>query len=149
MAHELGHNLGMLHDDKAGCARDGFIMSPTRGSTGETEWSKCSAELLKEGVGHSCLLTEEGQDGDGPRLDENLLPGQIWSPAAQCQVNSSDMFFFEPVGLTLFISSPYQQNRRWISKPLHGRFSGVLIQVSEFFGAIRKKLWAHCSTFAK
>ena len=30
MAHELGHNLGMLHDDKAGCARDGFIMSPTR-----------------------------------------------------------------------------------------------------------------------
>ena len=104
MAHELGHNLGMLHDDKAGCARDGFIMSPTRGSTGETEWSKCSAELLKEGVGHSCLLTEEGQGGDGPRLDENLLPGQIWSPAAQCQVNSSDMFFFEPVGLTLFIS---------------------------------------------
>ena len=30
MAHELGHNLGMLHDDKAGCSRDGFIMSPTR-----------------------------------------------------------------------------------------------------------------------
>ena len=87
MAHELGHNLGMLHDDKAGCARDGFIMSPTRGSTGETEWSKCSAELLREGVGHGCLLTEESQAVDGPRPDENLLPGQIWSPAAQCQVN--------------------------------------------------------------
>ena len=34
MGHELGHNLGMLHDDKAGCSREGFIMSPTRGSTG-------------------------------------------------------------------------------------------------------------------
>ena len=34
MAHELGHNLGMLHDDKAGCTRNGYIMSPTRGSKG-------------------------------------------------------------------------------------------------------------------
>ena len=90
MAHELGHNLGMLHDDKAGCARDGFIMSPTRGSTGETEWSKCSADLLREGIGHGCLLREESQAEDGLGLDENLLPGQIWSPAAQCQVNFGD-----------------------------------------------------------
>ena len=35
MAHELGHNLGMLHDDKDGCSRDGYIMSPTRGSKGK------------------------------------------------------------------------------------------------------------------
>ena len=87
MAHELGHNLGMVHDDKAGCAKDGFIMSSTRGSTGETEWSKCSADLLREDLGHSCLLTEEGEVVDQPQLDENLLPGQIWSPTAQCQVN--------------------------------------------------------------
>ena len=56
MAHEVGHNLGMVHDDKAGCAKEGFIMSPTRGSSGETEWSECSADLLRKGVGHGCLL---------------------------------------------------------------------------------------------
>ena len=63
-----------------------MIMSPNRGSTGETEWSKCSAEVLSKGDGHECLLTEESQASDELGLDENLLPGQIWCAAAQCQV---------------------------------------------------------------
>ena len=86
MAHELGHNLGMVHDDKAGCAKEGFIMSPTRGSTGETEWSECSAEILRKGAGHDCLLEEERQAANGVDVNEDRLPGQIWSPRAQCQV---------------------------------------------------------------
>ena len=86
MAHEVGHNLGMVHDDKAGCAKEGFIMSPTRGSTGETEWSECSAEILRKGPGHDCLLEEERQPSNGVDVNEDRLPGQIWSPRAQCQV---------------------------------------------------------------
>ena len=34
MAHELGHSLGMRHDEKEGCEKNGFIMSPTRGTKG-------------------------------------------------------------------------------------------------------------------
>jgi predicted Zn-dependent protease len=38
MAHEIGHNLGMSHDHSAGCDKDGFIMSFSRGTKGETLW---------------------------------------------------------------------------------------------------------------
>ena len=86
MAHEVGHNLGMVHDDKAGCAKEGFIMSPTRGSTGETEWSECSAEILRKGIGLDCLLEEERKAANRVDVNEDRLPGQIWSSRAQCQV---------------------------------------------------------------
>jgi len=91
MAHEVGHNLGMVHDDKAGCAKEGFIMSPTRGSTGETAWSECSAEILRKGIGLDCLLEEERQAANRVDVNEDRLPGQIWSPRAQCQI-----FLLEP-----------------------------------------------------
>ena len=66
-------------------------MSPTRGSTGETEWSECSAEILRNGAGHDCLLEEERQGANRVDVNEDLdLPGQIWSPRAQCQVMSVD-----------------------------------------------------------
>ena len=33
MAHEIGHNLGMKHDSSGNsCPRDGFVMSPSRGT---------------------------------------------------------------------------------------------------------------------
>ena len=33
---KVGHNLGMHHDSTAGCAKDGFIMSPSRGTKGSS-----------------------------------------------------------------------------------------------------------------
>ena len=47
MAHEIGHNLGMNHDSSNNnCASNGFIMSPSRGTRGETVWSSCSRDHM-------------------------------------------------------------------------------------------------------
>ncbi|GBP29273.1 A disintegrin and metalloproteinase with thrombospondin motifs adt-1 [Eumeta japonica] len=46
LAHEIGHNLGMHHDGTGNsCATDGYIMSPSRGTSGEAIWSPCSARV--------------------------------------------------------------------------------------------------------
>merc|ERR1712012_879155 len=58
---------------------------------GETEWSECSAEVLRKGAGLNCLLEEERQGANGIDVNEDRLPGQIWSPRAQCQI-----FLLEP-----------------------------------------------------
>ncbi|GCB81297.1 hypothetical protein scyTo_0021369, partial [Scyliorhinus torazame] len=43
MAHEMGHNLGMNHDDNTClCSSDSCIMSPVLSSTLPTEFSSCS-----------------------------------------------------------------------------------------------------------
>lgn len=47
MAHEVGHNLGMHHDSTAGCAKDGFIMSPSRGTKGHTNFKHRGLMLFR------------------------------------------------------------------------------------------------------
>lgn len=66
MAHEIGHkyvrqfgtfslhefysiySLGMHHDAVGNeCTSEGFVMSPSRGTEGETLWSTCSADIIR------------------------------------------------------------------------------------------------------
>ena len=55
--------LGMSHDGKRSgkgknsCPKQGFIMSPSRGTKGETLWSSCSANVIRN-LDMPCL--EEG-----------------------------------------------------------------------------------------
>ncbi|XP_042863125.1 uncharacterized protein LOC122247686 [Penaeus japonicus] len=48
MAHEMGHNLGMLHDGYGNsCPKNGYVMSASRSTSGETNWSSCSREIVE------------------------------------------------------------------------------------------------------
>ncbi|XP_049961994.1 A disintegrin and metalloproteinase with thrombospondin motifs adt-2-like [Schistocerca serialis cubense] len=88
LAHEIGHNLGMHHDGTSNsCPKEGFIMSPSRGTTGETQWSTCSADVIR-GLGSAkCLLDAPGptpKERDHARFDD--LPGTLWGAKRQCEV---------------------------------------------------------------
>lgn len=40
-------SLGMHHDSSGNsCSKEGYVMSPSRGTNGETQWSSCSAEVM-------------------------------------------------------------------------------------------------------
>ena len=48
MAHEIGHNLGMFHDsDGNSCAKDGYLMSPSRGTKVSRLFTRTSGQMVK------------------------------------------------------------------------------------------------------
>ncbi|XP_013194658.2 A disintegrin and metalloproteinase with thrombospondin motifs adt-2 [Amyelois transitella] len=90
LAHEIGHNLGMHHDGTGNsCARDGYIMSPSRGTSGEATWSPCSAQVVADLQWATCLQ-DGGDELDSP--DElrhekfSGAPGAVWGAKRQCEV---------------------------------------------------------------
>ncbi|XP_023317760.1 uncharacterized protein LOC106660321 [Trichogramma pretiosum] len=91
-AHEIAHNLGIQHDATGNsCPKDGYIMSPSRGVQGESQWSACSRESAsKIHEVKKCLL-------DGPESEASIgsdalqqqvmeLPGRRWSAKRQCEI---------------------------------------------------------------
>ncbi|KAL2089160.1 hypothetical protein ACEWY4_016059 [Coilia grayii] len=89
IAHESGHNFGMIHDGEGNPCRkaEGNIMSPTlAGNNGVFSWSACSRQYLNRFLGTaqaSCL-------GDEPRpvgqyKYPQQLPGQLYDAHTQCK----------------------------------------------------------------
>ncbi|XP_072451946.1 A disintegrin and metalloproteinase with thrombospondin motifs 18 isoform X1 [Chiloscyllium punctatum] len=89
IAHESGHNFGMIHDGEGNPCRktEGNIMSPTlAGNNGVFSWSACSRRYLSRFLSTaqaSCLIDEPNQ------LREYQyptgLPGELYDADTQCK----------------------------------------------------------------
>ncbi|TRY85266.1 hypothetical protein DNTS_033599 [Danionella cerebrum] len=89
IAHESGHNFGMIHDGEGNPCRktEGNIMSPTlAGNNGVFSWSACSRQYLNRFLGTaqaSCLVDEPKQIGQYKYPEQ--LPGQLYDADIQCK----------------------------------------------------------------
>ncbi|XP_029317030.1 A disintegrin and metalloproteinase with thrombospondin motifs 18 [Cottoperca gobio] len=89
IAHESGHNFGMIHDGEGNPCRktEGNIMSPTlAGNNGVFFWSTCSRQYLSRFLGTaqaSCLVDEPRQIGQYKYPEQ--LPGQLYNADTQCK----------------------------------------------------------------
>lgn len=83
-----------MHHDSSGnsCPKDGYIMSPSRGTNGETLWSHCSADVVKNLNWAKCLFDvptkKPAKDLDQAKFLDS--PGQKFSAKKQCEVLLKD-----------------------------------------------------------
>uniref|UniRef100_A0A5S6QYL3 Peptidase M12B domain-containing protein n=1 Tax=Trichuris muris TaxID=70415 RepID=A0A5S6QYL3_TRIMR len=84
--HEIGHGLGMLHDEPY--CPSSYIMSGSLGA-GKVHWSRCSNRsfqtYLKKLNYHRKNCLNSAQFPPGP-VNTTLLPGQKYSADEQCQM---------------------------------------------------------------
>lgn len=91
LAHELGHNMGMVHDGvQNDCGRSCCLMSAVNGA-GKTTWSHCSVrefnafmlQLDESGKGN-CLRDPAVGVASHDHLRDGRLPGQRFTADQQC-----------------------------------------------------------------
>ncbi|KAF0717284.1 A disintegrin and metalloproteinase with thrombospondin motifs adt-2-like, partial [Aphis craccivora] len=82
----------MHHDGNTNnCPKEGFIMSPSRGITGELLWSECSAQVAKNLNNFECLFKQSSSRHSTTvqKLNHNKFedkPGQAWDAKKQCEL---------------------------------------------------------------
>uniref|UniRef100_A0A914ZHP6 Peptidase M12B domain-containing protein n=1 Tax=Panagrolaimus superbus TaxID=310955 RepID=A0A914ZHP6_9BILA len=91
LAHEMGHNMGMLHDGVQNqCGRSCCLMSAVNGA-GKTSWSTCSVrefnafllQLDESGRGN-CLRDPAFSINAHDHMSDGRLPGQRFTADQQC-----------------------------------------------------------------
>uniref|UniRef100_A0A914HYA2 Peptidase M12B domain-containing protein n=1 Tax=Globodera rostochiensis TaxID=31243 RepID=A0A914HYA2_GLORO len=91
LAHEMGHNMGMVHDGVQNqCGRSCCLMSAVNGA-GKTTWSSCSVrefnsfllQLDESGRGN-CLRDPAESIASHDHLKDGRLPGQRFTADQQC-----------------------------------------------------------------
>jgi len=101
MAHEIGHNLNMLHDGSNGngCGNNKYVMGPQI-SPGITDFSSCSKQYLKEYLqelddfGINCM--RDNGNALMEHSEGNLLPGQRVDKGEQCSLIYGDGYTEDP-----------------------------------------------------
>ena len=92
LAHELGHSLGMKHDSFS-CqtgSQSGTIMSSTRSGGGQTVWSPCSGEKVRDNKRLVCLADRPHllSQSQWDHSKTQQVPGYFYTAQEQCR------FFF-------------------------------------------------------
>lgn len=86
----LLQSLGMHHDSTGNsCPKDGYIMSPSRGTQGETIWSECSRDIVRKlSRTKPCLLDKAVVNRDMSLNHSRFhgLPGRKWGAKMQCEL---------------------------------------------------------------
>ncbi|XP_057688046.1 A disintegrin and metalloproteinase with thrombospondin motifs 17 isoform X1 [Corythoichthys intestinalis] len=92
IAHELGHNMGMSHDDDhASCGGHAYIMSGEwlKGrNPSDLSWSSCSRDDLGKFLrseSSACLVHTDPRSRYQPRLPHKL-PGMHYGAEQQCRI---------------------------------------------------------------
>lgn len=98
ITHEIGHNLGLKHDgEKDECPLNGFLMSNSNDEGGETKWSNCSAEALRNHRINGklkCLEDRPGIDRSESNYEKfHGLPGK-WINATQQGNRNNSLYMF-------------------------------------------------------
>jgi hypothetical protein len=84
-------SLGMQHDSTGNdCPREGFIMSPSRGTEGETQWSSCSRAVASGLASEKPCLLDGAAAPEDPRLEHGSRyggrPGRSFGAKRQCEL---------------------------------------------------------------
>lgn len=82
------HSLGMHHDATGNdCPSEGYVMSPTRGTEGETSWSWCSANVISQLNWAKCLQDKPTNTSVAHNSWKfEGYPGQIITAKRQCEL---------------------------------------------------------------
>ncbi|XP_066973867.1 uncharacterized protein [Macrobrachium rosenbergii] len=131
MAHEMGHNLGMLHDGYGNsCPKNGYVMSASRSTSGETNWSSCSREII-ETMTAPCLDDVPSEPSVHDHSIYEQLPGQSWDAYDQCRVFLRDddaTLYNETIGAdvcqTVMCRSPHRIGYFKAGPALDGTYCG-------------------------
>ncbi|XP_072177044.1 uncharacterized protein [Diadema setosum] len=90
LAHEMGHSLGMYHDDAdSGCYNNGNIMaSGNSGGTEAFQWSQCSRNDLGDFLSSPESECLDNTNNDVPVVSSEsvVMPGYFYDASQQCRL---------------------------------------------------------------